>query len=68
MATTRASKSRAGIVLSIVGAVMLPLGFFVIAGWRDESGAAVPIGVAVILVGIAAGVVGLLLREGRGQD
>jgi len=47
---------------------MLPLGFFVIAGWRDESGAAVPIGVAVILVGIAAGVVGLLLREGRGQD
>ena len=68
MATTRASKSQDGTVLTLAGGVMLPLGFFVIAGWRDKSGAAVPIGVAAILAGIAAGVWGLLLRWGRRQE
>jgi len=62
MSNTRASKRRRGTVLTIVGAFMLPAGFFIIAGWRDESGAAITIGAAVIVVSIAAGVVGPLLR------
>jgi hypothetical protein len=68
MTNAQASKRRAGTVLTIVGALMLPLGFFVIASWRDESGAALPIGVTVIVAGIATGVVGLLLRWGRRQQ
>jgi len=68
MTNTHAPKGRSGIVLTIVGALMLPLGFFVIASWRDESGAALPIGVAVIVAGLIAGVVGLLLRWGRRQQ
>jgi hypothetical protein len=44
---------------------MLPLDFLVIASWRDESGAALLIGVHVIVAGIATGVLGLLLRWGR---
>ena len=68
MTNTGASKRRAGAVLTVLGALMLPAGFFVIAGWRDESGAAVPIGVTVIVVGIAAGVTGLLLRWGRSNN
>jgi len=68
MTNTHAAKGRSGTVLTIVGALLLPLGFFVIASWRDEFGAALPIGVAVIVVGIVAGVVGLLLRWGRRQQ
>jgi len=47
---------------------MLPLGFLVIASWRDESGAAPLIGVHVIAAGIATGVVGRLLRWRRRQQ
>lgn len=64
----QASTRRAGTVPTILAALMLPLGFLVVASWRDESGAAPLIGVHVIAAGIATGVVGRLLRWRRRQQ